>query len=139
MHQIMTILAVLTVLSWVGPVRALIAQVPPRPTPGVPVVGMDTKELVGTVAKMDAVAKIVEVAGLSGRSAVRVLVTPSTKIRIDSHPGQLGDVRESMQVRVAYEVRAGTIIATSIDVMPVPGRPRDLAAPPAAPSGLVVR
>jgi len=48
-------------------------------------------------------------------------VTPATQIRIDSRPGQLADVHQHANVRVSYEVRDGTNIATSIDVMPVQG------------------
>jgi hypothetical protein len=86
MHRIIAMLAVTTLLSGVGVTRASFAQTPTRPTPGVPDVGSSIKALVGTVTKIDAVAKTVEVSERVGRSGTRVVVTPVTQIRIDSRP-----------------------------------------------------
>jgi hypothetical protein len=139
MHRIIAMLAVTILLLGVGVTRALFAQTPTRPTPGVPDVGSSIKALAGTVTKIDAVAKTVEVSERVGRAGTTVIVTPATQIRIDSRPGQLADVHQHANVRVSYEVRDGTNIATSIDVMPVQARPSDTVTPPAAPSGLTVR
>jgi hypothetical protein len=139
MHRIIAILAVTTLLSGVGVTRALFAQTPTRPTPGLPDVGSSIKVLAGTVTKIDAVASAVEVSELDGRAGTRVIVTPATQIRIDSRPGELADVHQHAKVSVSYEVHAGTNIATSIDVMPVEASQSDSVTPPAAPSGLTVR
>jgi len=139
MHRIMAILAVTTLLSGVGVTRALFAQTPTRPTPGVSDVGSSITALVGTVTTIDAVATTIEVSERVGRAGTNVVVTPATQIRIDSRPGQLADVHQHASVRVSYEVHDGTNIATSIDVMPVQASQSDSVTSPAAPSGLTVR
>jgi Cu/Ag efflux protein CusF len=78
-----------------------------------------TKEVEGTVKKVDSAAKEVKVSsGLLGLFGATLQVTDETKINVQGKEGSLTDVREGAKVKAAYESRDGKNIAKSIDVMP---------------------
>jgi hypothetical protein len=78
-----------------------------------------TKEVEGTVKKVDAANKSVQVSsGLLGFFGATVEVTDQTKISVQGREGSLADIREGAKVKASYESRDGKNVAKSIDVMP---------------------
>ncbi len=116
------------------------AAAPEKPT---------TKEVEGTVKKVDPTAKSVQVSsGLLGLFGATLEVTDDTKINVEGKDGSLSDIREGAKVKASYESREGKNVAKSIDVMPAeekaqpagtPSRPTSPGATPgstgSAPSG----
>lgn len=123
---------------------------PARPAPGAGAITPEkptTKEVEGTVKKVDPTAKSVQVSsGLLGLFGATLEVTDQTKISVEGKDGALSDIREGARVKASYESRDGKNVAKSIDVMAAeekdkpaaparpaaPGAPSPGAAPPSA-------
>jgi Cu/Ag efflux protein CusF len=123
----------------------------PRPAPGAGAVAPEkptTKEVEGTVKKVDQAARSVQVSsGLLGIFGATLEVTDETKIHVQGKDGSLSDIREGAKVKASYESRDGKNVAKSIDVMAAdekkdqgmaparpaaPGAPSPGATPPSA-------
>ena len=122
----------------------------PRPAPGAGAMTPEkptTKEVEGTVKKVDPATKSVQVSsGLLGIFGATLEVTDETKINVQGKDGALSDIREGARVKASYESRDGKNLAKSIDVMPAeekdkavaptrppaPGAPSPGATPPSA-------
>ncbi len=131
-------------------VAPVLAQTQPPATPGAPArpapgagVGAaapekTTKEVEGTVKKVDPAAKSVQVSsGLLGLFGATLEVNAETKINVQGKDGSIADIQEGAKVKASYESRDGKNVAKSIDVMPEeekasPARP---AAPGASGGG----
>ncbi|HEV8674575.1 MAG TPA: hypothetical protein VGX21_11050, partial [Methylomirabilota bacterium] len=101
------------------------APPPSRPAPaGPPAAAPEkptTKEVQGTVKKVDAAARSVQVSsGLLGIFGATLEVTDETKINVQGKEGAITDIREGAKVKASYESRDGKNVAKSIDVMEEP-------------------
>jgi Cu/Ag efflux protein CusF len=111
----------------------------PRPAPATPD-KPTTKEVEGTVKKVDPATKSVQVSsGLLGIFGATLEVTDETKIHVQGKDGALSDIREGAKVKASYESRDGKNVAKSIDVMPAEEKDKGSVAPtrppaPGAPS-----
>jgi hypothetical protein len=96
----------------------------PGTAPGTPAREPAVHEMTGTLKKVDAVGKTVEVSsGLFGILGRTLEITDDTRIRAEGRPEGLTALREGARVRAEYESRDGKNIAKSIEVMPEePGR-----------------
>lgn len=129
--------ALLAVLVAAGTVLAQMQPSPPT-RPGAPPASQQpaektTHEVEGTVKKIDAMAKTVEVSRLLGLMATKLEVTSDTKIRSGSKDVTLTDLQEGAKVKASYESQAGKNVATSIEVMAE--EKREPAASPATGPG----
>lgn len=113
---------------------------PARPAPA-PEKAMPekTKEVEGTVKKVDPTTKSVQVSsGLLGIFGATLEVTDETKINVQGKDGSLADIREGAKVKASYESRDGKNLARSIDVMAAEEKDKSVApvrpAAPGAPS-----
>jgi Cu/Ag efflux protein CusF len=108
----------------------------PTPAPATPAPGKSVekaKEVEGTVKKVDAAARSVQVSsGLLGLFGATLQVTDETRINVQGKDGSLTDIREGATVKASYESRDGKNIAKSIDVMEAEAKP---ARAGSAPSG----
>lgn len=102
---------------------AALAQMRPLPT---------THEVEGTVKKIDAMAKTVEVSRLLGLMATKLEVTSDTQIRVDGKDVTLTDLREGARIKASYESQAGKNVARSIEVQPEEKK-QPAASPPTGP------
>ncbi len=115
-------LATAIVTLVVGPVTAQTQrpQVAP-PVPGEPAAAAPekaTKEVQGTVKKVDPAAKSVQVSsGPVGVLGATLNVTDETKISVQGKEGSIADIREGAKVKASYETRDGKNMAKSIEVM----------------------
>src|SRR5262249_10522582 len=124
---------VASVTTWVivATLGVGIAQPQQPPTPQRPILPPGTvapppevpkeKQIEGTVSKVDASAKTIEVStGFFGLFGATVRVGDATQIRVLGQPATLTEIRKGDRLKASYEVRAGNNIAKSIDVMPAP-------------------
>ena len=109
------------------------AAAPPPATPA-PEKSMPM-EVSGTVKKVDAAAKSVQVSsGLLGFFGATLEVTDKTKINVQGKGGSISDIREGAKVQASYESRDGKNIAKLIEVMPVEEKPATGSGAPARPA-----
>lgn len=118
---------------------------PARPAPGAPVIPAPqetTKEVEGTVKKVDPGTKSVQVSsGLLGLFGATLELTDETRIQVEGKQGSLADIREGAKVKASYETRDGKNVAKAIEVLPAepkepaPARPAPPAGAPAPPAG----
>jgi Cu/Ag efflux protein CusF len=115
---------------------------PARPAPGAPATQETTKEVEGTVKKVDPGTKSVQIsAGLLGIFGATLELTEETRIRVEGKQGSLADIREGAKVKASYETRDGKNVAKAMDVLPAeskeqpPARPAPPAGTPAPPAG----
>jgi Cu/Ag efflux protein CusF len=90
------------------------------PVPGAPPVPAETisKEVEGTVKKVDPAAKSVQIAsGPLGVLGATMSVTDETKITVQGKEGSIADIHEGAKVKASYESRGGKNVAKSIEVM----------------------
>jgi Cu/Ag efflux protein CusF len=117
-----------------------LAQTQPSPTtrPGAPPsqqpAPKTAHEVEGTVKKIDAMAKTVEVSRLLGIMSTKLEVTSDTKIRSDGKDLSLADLQEGAKVKAAYESQAGKNVAKTIEVMGEEKR-EPAASPGTSPTG----
>jgi hypothetical protein len=135
-----TVLAsAVTVLTLIGgPAMAQAPGTPPRPapSPAAPAAPEKEKEVEGTVKKVDATKKSVQVSsGLLGLFGATLEVDDSTKINVDGKDGSIADIREGARVKASYESRDGRNVAKSIDVMRAEEGTAGAPARPGTPSG----
>jgi hypothetical protein len=131
MRYLTVLASVLAVLSLVvAPAMAQTQTAPPapaRPAPAAPATPSveRAKEVEGTVKKVDAATRSVQVSsGLLGLFGATLEVTDETKISVQGRGGSIADLREGAKVKAAYQSREGKNVATSIDVMPSDEKPR---------------
>jgi Cu/Ag efflux protein CusF len=94
------------------------SSAPASPPPAAKSDVSKTKEVEGTVKKVDAASKEVKVSsGLLGLFGATLQVTDETKINVQGKEGKLADLQEGAKVKAAYESRDGKNVAKSIDVM----------------------
>jgi hypothetical protein len=75
-------------------------------------------ETVGWVSKVEPSTNIIHVSSRPlGVGAVPLLVTQDTKVVVGYEKGAFGDLHEGRHVRVAYELRQGTSLARSVEVL----------------------
>ena len=129
--------ALLAVLVAAG---TALAQMQPSPTtkPGAPPAGQQpaqktSHEVEGTVKKIDAMAKTLEVSRLLGLMATKLEVTTDTRIRAGAKDVTLTDLQEGAKVKASYESEGGKNVAKSIEVMAE--EKREPAASPATGPG----
>lgn len=137
MKRVVSVLMVALLAVPVAATTAL-AQVQQPPTrPGAPPTSQrpaekTMHEVEGTVKKVDAMAKTLEISRLFGIMGTKLEVTADTKIRTNGKDVTIGDLREGAKVKAAYESQAGKNVATSIEVMPEEKK-EPAASPPTAP------
>jgi Cu/Ag efflux protein CusF len=134
MRYLTVLASVLAVLSLVVAPAMAQTQPPPaapaRPAPATPATpaapsAERPKEVEGTVKKVDAATRSVQVSsGLLGLFGATLEVTDDTKISVQGRDGSIADLREGAKVKAAYESRDGKNVARSIDVMPSEDTPR---------------
>jgi hypothetical protein len=75
-------------------------------------------ETVGWVSKVEASTNTIHVSSRPlGVGAVPLLVTQDTKVVVGPEKGAFGDLHEGTHVRVAYELREGTSLARSVEIL----------------------
>src|SRR5262245_51828798 len=115
-------LAFLVGLVMLGTVVAQAQQPPsaPRQAPPAATAPPDapkSKQVEGTVSKVDPLAKTVGVStGLFGLLGATVQVADDTQIMVQGQPSKLTDIQHGDKVKATYEVRDGKNLARSIDV-----------------------
>ena len=129
----------------VGPVMAQTQQppmkeppvpggVPPAtPTPAEP----RTKEVEGTVKKVDALGKSLQVSYRLGLFGATLQVTDETDIQVEGRKGSLSDLREGAKVKASYETRDGKNVAKAIEVKSAEGKESPVRSTPPPGASLV--
>jgi Cu/Ag efflux protein CusF len=131
--RFLAILASATVLVTLAVVSVTAQSQAPQyapPVPGAPPAPAETisKEVEGTVKKVDPAAKSVEVSSGLLRGAT-MSVTDETKITVQGKEGSLADIREGAKVKASYESRGGKNVAKSIEVTAAADQERSPARP----------
>jgi len=137
MKRVVSVLMVAILAVPMAAATAL-AQMQPSPAkPGAPPTSQrpaekSMQEVEGTVKKVDAMAKTVEVSRLFGIMGTKLEVNEETKIRAGSKDVTISEIREGAKIKAAYESQAGKNLAKSIEVLPEEKK-EPAASPPTAP------
>jgi hypothetical protein len=107
---------------------------PAPPAPAEPRI----KEVEGTVKKIDALGKSLQVSYMLGLLGATLQVTDETDIQVQGRRASLTDLRERARVKASYETRDGKNVAKAIEVKSAdakesPARP---TVPPAVGAGM---
>jgi len=135
MKRVVSVLVVALLAVPMAAATALAQAQPGRPSAppaGQPPAGPTKGEVEGTVKKVDAMAKTVEVSRLFGIMGTKLEVNEETKIRANGKDVTISEIREGAKIKASYESQAGKNMAKSIEVLPEEKK-EPAASPPTAP------